>query len=102
MKACIKLPTDLIKSIEARKKFRISETKNGLRTWVISTVDGLRRELLTKRGDLMQDYPQTGGHPVLKRQDRLGKEPFAGFGTVMEDIKRSVYTKNQPILLGPF
>ena len=23
-------------------------------------------------------------HPVLKRQDRLGKEPFAGFGTVVE------------------
>ena len=43
-----------------------------------------------------------GEHPVLKRQDRLGKEPFAGFGTVVEDIKRSGYTKNQPILLGPF
>ena len=41
-------------------------------------------------------------HPVLKRQDRLGKEPFAGFGTVVEDIKRSGYTKNQPILLGAF
>ena len=41
-------------------------------------------------------------HPVLKRQDRLGKDPFAGFGTVLEDIKRSGYTKNQPILLGPF
>ena len=43
-----------------------------------------------------------GEHPVLKWQDRLGKEPFAGFGTVVEDIKRSGYTKNQPILLGPF
>ena len=41
-------------------------------------------------------------HPVLKRQDRLGKEPFAEFGTVVEDIKRSGYTKNQPILLGGF
>ena len=41
-------------------------------------------------------------HPVLKRQDRLGKEPFAGFGTVVEDITESGYTKNQPILLGPF
>ena len=41
-------------------------------------------------------------HPVLKRQDRLGKELFAGFGTVVEDIKRSGYTKNQPILLGAF
>ena len=44
----------------------------------------------------------TRTHPVLKRQDRLGKGPFAGFGTVVEDIKRSGYTKNQPILLGPF
>ena len=41
-------------------------------------------------------------HPAFKRQDRLGKDPFAGFGTVGEDIKRSGYTKNQPILLGPF
>ena len=43
-----------------------------------------------------------GGHPVLKREDRLRKEPFAGFGTVVEDITESGYTKNQPILLGPF
>ena len=41
-------------------------------------------------------------HPTLKRQDRLGKEPFAGFGTVVEDITESEYTKNQPILLGFF
>ena len=41
-------------------------------------------------------------HPALKRQDRLGKEPFAGFGTVVEDITESGYTKNQPILLGAF
>ena len=41
-------------------------------------------------------------HPVLKRQDRLGKDPFAGFGTVVEDITGSGYTKNQPILLGAF
>ena len=41
-------------------------------------------------------------HPALKRQDRLGKDPFAGFGTVVEDITESGYTKNQPILLGPF
>ena len=41
-------------------------------------------------------------HPVFKREDRLGKEPFAGFGTVVEDITESGYTKNQPILLGPF
>ena len=52
-------------------------------------------------------YPGTGRgggtvHPALKREDRLGKEPFAGFGTVAEDIKRSGYTKNQPILLGAF
>ena len=44
----------------------------------------------------------TRRHPALKRQDRLGKEPFAGFGTVVEDITESGYTKNQPILLGPF
>ena len=43
-----------------------------------------------------------GGAPPLEREDRLGKHPFAGFGTVMEDIKRSAYTKNQPILLGAF
>ena len=41
-------------------------------------------------------------HPALKREDRLGKEPFAGFGTLVEDITESGYTKNQPILLGPF
>ena len=41
-------------------------------------------------------------HPVLKREDRLRKHQFAGFGTVMEDIKRTSYTKNQPILLGAF
>ena len=41
-------------------------------------------------------------HPAFKREDRLGKEPFAGFGTVVEDITESGYTKNQPILLGPF
>ena len=41
-------------------------------------------------------------HPALKREDRLGKEPFAGFGTVVEGITESGYTKNQPILLGAF
>ena len=41
-------------------------------------------------------------HPVLKREDRLRKHPFAGFGTVMEDIRRTSHTKNQPILLGAF
>ena len=41
-------------------------------------------------------------HPAFKRQDRLGKDPFAGFGTVVEDITESGYTKNQPILLGAF
>ena len=42
-------------------------------------------------------------HPVLKRQDRLGKEPFAGFGmVVVENITGSGYTKKQPILLGAF
>ena len=40
--------------------------------------------------------------PPLEREDRLRKHPFAGFGTVMEDIKRSAYTKNQPILLASF
>ena len=45
-------------------------------------------------------FPTT--HPVLKREDRLRKKPFAGFGTVMEDVKRSAYTKNQPILLGAY
>ena len=47
-------------------------------------------------------HPQVEAHPVLKREDRLGKEPFAGFGTVVEDITESGYTKNQPILLGFF
>ena len=27
-----------------------------------------------------------GEHPAFKREDRLRKEPFAGFGTVVEDI----------------
>ena len=31
-------------------------------------------------------------HPALKREDRLGKDPFAGFGTVVGDIKESGYT----------
>ena len=43
-----------------------------------------------------------GVHPAFKREDRLGKDPFAGFGTVVEDITGSGYTKNQPILLGAF
>ena len=30
-------------------------------------------------------------HPSLKREDRLQKHQFAGFGTVMEGIKRSAY-----------
>ena len=46
--------------------------------------------------------PASSLHPAFKREDRLGKEPFAGFGTVVEDITESGYTKNQPILLGPF
>ena len=29
------------------------------------------------------------GHPAFKREDRLGKDPFAGFGTVVEDITES-------------
>ena len=49
-----------------------------------------------------RDNVMTNEHPALKRQDRLGKEPFAGFGTVVEDITESGYTKNQPILLGFF
>ena len=28
-------------------------------------------------------------HPSLEREDRLGQHPFAGFGTVMEDIKKN-------------
>ena len=47
-------------------------------------------------------FPRELPHPVLKREDRLGKEPFAGFCTLVEDITGSGYTKNQPILLGPF
>ena len=38
-------------------------------------------------------------HPSLEREDRLGKHPFAGFGTVIEDIKRTSYTIDQPIKL---
>ena len=58
----------------------------------------------TKWKFLMAFAIKGGGHshPALKREDRLGKEPFAGFGTVVEDITESGYTKNQPILLGPF
>ena len=47
-------------------------------------------------------HPPSYVHPALKREDRLGKDPFAGFGTVVEDITGSGYTKNQPILLGAF
>ena len=54
--------------------------------------------------DCMKHCEKLGSrsHPAFKREDRLGKEPFAGFGTVVEDITESGYTKNQPILLGPF
>ena len=31
-------------------------------------------------------FTMDDSHPVLKREDRLRKHPFAGFGTVMEDI----------------
>ena len=55
------------------------------------------------KGRIVADGQQTGGgHPALKREDRLGKDPFAGFGTGVEDITESGYTKNHPILLGPF
>ena len=36
----------------------------------------------------------------LEREDRLGKCPFAEFGAVTDDIERTSYTKNQPLLLG--
>ena len=32
-----------------------------------------------------------GGAPPLEREDRLGKHPFAGFGTLVEDITGSGY-----------
>ena len=54
---------------------------------------------LNRVGHAVADYVV---HPALKREDRLGKHPFAGFGTVVEDITGSGYTKNQPILLGAF
>ena len=49
----------------------------------------------------MNDVPWLLAHPPtpLERQDRLRKHPFAGFSTVIEDITRTSYTKNQPILL---
>ena len=52
--------------------------------------------------DVNEPCAQSNVHPAFKREDRLGKEPFAGFGTVVEDITESGYTKNQPILLGAF
>ena len=39
-------------------------------------------------------------HPSVEREDRLGKHPFAGFGTVMEDIKRTSYTKKSANSIG--
>ena len=53
---------------------------------------------MTHSNSYKEGYP----HPALKREDRLGKDPFAGFGTVVEDITGSGYTKNQPNLLGAF
>ena len=41
----------------------------------------------------LQAVNTTLWHPALKRQDRLGKEPFAGFGTVVEDITEPFWTK---------
>ena len=52
--------------------------------------------------EISGNVDRSHSHPVLKREDRLGKHPFAGFGTVVEDITGSGYTKNQPILLGAF
>ena len=50
---------------------------------------------------LAQSYFSTNApsHPYLEREDRLGKYPFAEFGTAMEDIKGTSYTKNQPTIL---
>ena len=56
-------------------------------------------ESVTALRKVPRKQPTACQHPVLKRDDRLGKEPLAGFGTVVEDITGSGYTKNQPILL---
>ena len=67
-------------------------------TWVGDKCNGYEKKLKKKK----HLRKQSGVHPALKREDRLGKDPFAGFGTVVEDITESGYTKNQPILLGFF
>ena len=48
---------------------------------------------------ITQSYYRTR-HPSLEREDRLRKHPFAGFGTVMEDIKRTSYTKKSADSIG--
>jgi len=56
---------------------------------------GDKEKAAESRGVTLQSktFHWAAAHPVLKREDRLRKHPFAGFGMVMEDIKRSAYTK---------
>ena len=79
------------------------EAKVNVNVTVYTNVSGL---LKVNIGEYLREkiflQAQVTTHPAFKRQDRLGKEPFAGFGTVVEDITESGYTKNQPILLGAF
>ena len=51
-KKCLKLlPGGLLWFIEGKEEFTIEESKNGLRTWIISDVDGWKdKDLLASRG----------------------------------------------------
>ena len=77
---------------------QIAETQSTITTIVELTSKFLGNGLLSKLA-ILNYVREAITPPPLEREDRLRKHPFAGFCTVMEDIKRNSYTKNQPILL---
>ena len=57
------LPRGLVNIIEGKKEFTIEESKNGLRTWIISDVDGWEdKDLLTSRGCVKLQRSGMWGH----------------------------------------
>ena len=55
LKIVSKLPINVVEFIEDLEGFRIFESKNGPRTWIVSEEsENLWRELLTQKGDLTE------------------------------------------------
>ena len=63
-KKCLKrLPRGLVWFIEGKEEFTIEESKNGLRTWIISDVDGWKdKDLLASRGCVNVQKSGMWGH----------------------------------------